>query len=379
MQRALSILNLYKGVVFMKALLLGDLCPTQQTTPFFEKMDTETLFTDTLKLFEGNDINFVNLECAITNSQTPIKKFGPNLAAHPNTAKVLKKIGVNCVGLSNNHFFDFGIKGSEDSMKFLDEVGIAYTGFGKDYNDSRENMIVEKNGEKICIIAVCEHEYSYALEDRMGSRPFDEYDTLEDIRNAKGENDRVIVLYHGGKEHCRYPSPRLYKVCRAMVRSGADVVLCQHTHCIGCYEEYNGGHILYGQGNFHFVKYYDNLPEGWKSLLAVKYDTITNKIEFIPIVNTDTGITLAKGEEKETILQNFAKRNQELQNGEWKNGWHTFCESVKNIYFNVIKNACNEDSSQKDNDVIGHYLDCEAHNDVWRELFPTYNQTNEKN
>lgn len=380
-RRCYSVVNInfmIKGVCFMKALLLGDLCPTQTTNPLFEKGDIETLFTDTLELFEGNDINFVNLECALTQSQMPIKKFGPNLAAVPNTANVLKEIGVNYVGLSNNHFFDFGIKGATDSMKFLDEAGIIYTGFGSNYNDSRKNLVIEKNGEKVCVIAVCEHEYSYALEDRMGSRPFDEYDTLEDIRDAKSKNDRVIVLYHGGKEFCTYPSPRLYKVCRAMVRSGADVVLCQHTHCIGCYEEYNGGHILYGQGNFHFVKLFDDMPDSWNSLLATQYDTVTNKIEFIPVVNTDTGITLAKGEEKEAIMQSFAKRNKELQNGEWKNGWHAFCESVKTKYTTVIKNAYSENASQIDNDVFGHYLDCEAHTDVWRELFPTYNQSNEK-
>ena len=27
---------------------------------------------------------------------------------------------------------------------------------------------------------------------------------------------------------------------------------------------------------------------------------------------------------------------------------------------------------------FAHYLDCEAHTDVWRELFPTWNQTNER-
>ena len=68
-----------------------------------------------------------------------------------------------------------------------------------------KNLIIEKNGEKICFITVCEHEYSYALDDRMGCRPYDEYDTMEDIRNARKDNDRVIVIYHGGKEHCRYP------------------------------------------------------------------------------------------------------------------------------------------------------------------------------
>ncbi len=360
----------------MKTLLLGDLSPTQQTNPLFERGDIETLFADTLELFRDNDVNFVNLECALTESEVAIKKFGPPLSAVPNTAKVLKQIGVNYCGLSNNHFFDFGKKGALDSLRYLEAAGIAYTGFGENYQDSRKNLIIEKNGEKICIIAVCEHEYSYALDDRMGSRPFDEFDTLEDIRNAKAECDRVIVLYHGGKEHCKYPSPRLYKTCRAMARSGADVVLCQHTHCIGCYEEYNGCHILYGQGNFHFVK--PSAIESWSSLLAVKYDTVTAEIEFIPIVNNESGIELAKGDMKKAIMEAFHGRNEELQTGEWKRRWHDFCQSVQDRYLNVIKNACSEDASPKDNAMFGHYLDCEAHTDVWRELFPTYNQTNER-
>ena len=41
-------------------------------------------------------------------------------------------------------------------------------------------------------------------------------------------------------------------------------------------------------------------------------------------------------------------------------------------------NACNEDSSYTDNHYFAHFLDCEAHTDVWRELFPTANKTNEK-
>lgn len=64
----------------MKALLLGDMSPTITTNPLFERGETKVLFTDTLQLFEGNDINFVNLECAITESDTAIKKFGPPLS-----------------------------------------------------------------------------------------------------------------------------------------------------------------------------------------------------------------------------------------------------------------------------------------------------------
>ena len=361
----------------MKALLAGDFCPTEANNYLFAQGDIDTLFTDTLCLFNGNDINFVNLECALTESENKIPKFGPHLAASPNTAQVLKSVGVNYVGLSNNHIFDFGKEGAEDTLRYLARAGIAHTGFGENYEASRKNLVVQKDGEKICLITVCELEYSYALPDRMGSRPFDEFDTLDDIRAAAAENDRVIVLYHGGKENCQYPSPRLLKTCRAMARAGADVVLCQHSHCIGCYENFEGSHILYGEGNFHFVNPAWTSAK-WNTMLTVQYDTKTHGIAFTPLVTTQLGITLAKGAQKEALLQEFWQRSEALKDGTWRDGWHAFCLSVEETYKKAIRNACAEHATQRQNDVFGHYLDCQAHTDVWRELFPSYNLTNEK-
>ena len=359
----------------MKTLLLGDVCPTTVTAPLFKDKNISELFTDVVSIFDNKDFVFVNLECAITEHDGKIKKFGPCLKAPKETAAVLKGLGVDCCGLSNNHIFDYGIKGVSDTIQALNDVGIEVTGFGNDYEDSRKNYTIEKNGEKICIIAVCEHEYSYALDYRMGSRPYDEYDTIEDIRSAKAEHDRVIVIYHGGKEFCRYPSPSLYKLCRAMARAGADIVLCQHSHCIGAYEQYSGCHILYGQGNFHFVM---PMPqEGWHTGLAVEYDTTEHKISFIPIQSNDHGISLVSSSDKEAIFRQFDSRNQSLINGTWKDGWHEFCESNKDNYIKAICRACTADSKELDNHRFAHYLDCEAHTDVWRELFPSYNLTNE--
>ncbi len=361
----------------MKTLLLGDISPTAVNAPLFQEQNIPILFCDTVEMFQDRDFIFVNLECALTNSENQISKFGPHLKAPKETARVLKTLGVDCCGLSNNHVFDYGIEGIEDTLKELEDASIDYTGFGKDYEDSRKNYTVERNGEKICIIAVCEHEYSYALEDRMGSRPYDEYDTMEDIQNAKKTHDRVIVIYHGGKEYCQYPSPRLRKLCRAMAKNGADVILCQHSHCIGVYEQYEDCHILYGQGNFHFVKPNKN-RETWHTSLAVEYDTVSHKISFVPLRAGEVGIALAKGEDGAAILKAFAERSQKLESGEWRQEWHDFCQETKEIYIKAIHRACLEDSTEQENGRFSHYLDCEAHTDVWRELFPSYNLTNEK-
>lgn len=358
----------------MKTLFLGDVCPCKYGVELFKTGDLDKIFGDARYLSSGKDFVCVNLECAITDTADKIRKFGPNLAAPIETADVLRKFGVNLCGLSNNHSFDLGIKGIEDTIAALGAAGIDYTGWGNNYEDSRKNYFYEKNGERICVIAVCEHEYSYAIENRMGARPYDEYDTVEDIREAKKSADRVIVLYHGGKEFSAYPSPRLHKLCRALVRAGADLVLCQHSHCIGCYEKYMDGHILYGQGNFHFL---DPDPhESWYSELAVHYDTKTNDISFTPLRTTDDYISLAKGVDAEKIMSDFEKRNSELRSGEWKRCWHDFCESMAERYKEAIAKACLPESTEIDNAYFGHMLDCEAHTDVWRELFKTWNHSN---
>ena len=141
----------------MKLLMLGDVCPTKVNSDLFKAKDITALFGDTPELFKEKDHVFVNLECALTESDSPIEKFGPNLKAPEETAEVLASLGVDICGLSNNHVLDFGMPGIRDTFAALERAGISRTGFGEDLADSRRGLVLEKAGEKVAIIAVCEH------------------------------------------------------------------------------------------------------------------------------------------------------------------------------------------------------------------------------
>ena len=361
----------------MKILIAADLVPTALSEPLFIEQDMQALFGDVRSLVEDADRLVVNLECVLTTSENRIKKFGPCIKADPRCADTIKKLGVTDVMMANNHVFDFGVEGLKDTIANLERVGLPYTGVGENDTLSRKPYIVQQDGKTLGFINVCEHEYSYALPDRMGANPFDPFLTMRDIRALRKEVDYLIVLYHGGKEHCMYPSPRLRALCQEMVENGADVVISQHSHCIGCYEEYNGAHIVYGQGNFHF--YWDNMRDIWYTSLLVQLEIEDGlKIQFIPLISKNKGIDIARGEEADKIMSDFEARNVELQNGEWKKGWHAFCESVIPSYHRVLTGLCLEDTEERKTENFAHYLDCEAHTDVWRELFKTWNTTNEK-
>jgi poly-gamma-glutamate synthesis protein (capsule biosynthesis protein) len=95
-----------------------------------------------------------------------------------------------------------------------------------------------------------------------------------------------------------------------MVEKGADLVVCQHSHCVGAYEEYKEATIVYGQGNFIFNEL-DN--EYWNSsvLIDVKIQDKLS-VNYIPIVMTQKGIRLAKDRDKENILGSFKRRSEEI-------------------------------------------------------------------
>ena len=359
----------------MKMLFCADTVPTEISEPFFVDGNVERLFTDVLPLMQTADRTVINLECALTKTDGAIKKCGPNIKAHPDSINALKKAGVTDIMLANNHVFDYGVDGLVDTVETLRKAGLPFTGVGNNDTESREIYYVEEGGKKIAIVNVCEHEYTYALPDRMGTNPFDPFITMQDVREAKRNADFVVVVYHGGKEHCRYPSPRLRNACREMVENGANAVLCQHSHCIGCYEEYKNGHIVYGQGNFHFA--WPNKDEKWNTALIVGLD-FTDKVDisFYPIMLNGEVLSLAKGKDYEEIMAPFYARNEELKNGKWIEGWKAFCKEM--AWYQTIPYGVTEDSDEKQREIFSHFMECEAHADVLREWFVTWNTTNEK-
>ena len=356
----------------MRVVLCGDFVPTEVTVPSFEAKDRAALLGDALPIIQRADFAVANLECALTDRESPIRKCGPNLKGRPEYARVIAEAGFTHLGLSNNHVFDFGEQAMRDTVAAVEAAGMTPFGYGENDRDSRRPLFIEKDGKTLAIVAVCEHEYSYALPDQFGANPFDPFDTMEDIAEAKKRADWVVVMYHGGKEQCEYPSPRLRKACRAMARAGADLILTQHSHCVGCRETYRGAQIVYGQGNFNFVGHSDH-PH-WRSglMLDVRFGDGV-EVTYLPVVVNGAGVTLAGGEEKARILADFEARSEILlDDAAWLAQWEAFCRSMP-YYVDAVKNAyVDVPAGEICRQVFPHYLDCEAHLDVWKTIYKTW-------
>ena len=249
------------------------------------------------------------MEVPLVDEETPINKCGANLIASTKSGLGIKDLGTDFLTLANNHILDQGEKGLNSTLKTLKELNISFAGVGNTVAEAAEPFIFEIENKKIGIYCCAEHEFTIVSKENSGANPFDPLESFDHIQSLKKQVDYVIVLYHGGKEHYRYPSPNLQKTCRKIIEKGGNLVICQHTHCIGCEEKWKDGTIVYGQGNFLFD---DDESEFWQTSLLINIKD-NFKIGYIPILKDGFSVKLADNKSKNEILNKFYQRSEEIK------------------------------------------------------------------
>jgi len=170
-------------------------------------------------------------------------------------------------------------------------------------------------------------------------------------------------------------------LCRKLVDKGADLVVCQHSHCIGCEEKYHGGTIVYGQGNFLFDL---SANECWKTGLLIRLDP-SFAIQYIPVVKTGETVRMATEQEQADILAAFQKRSDEIKDAELvEQKYQEFSELyikkylyafsgkesllfrvVNRILKNRLRNVVLERKYKKKQFLaIRNFVECEAHREL---------------
>lgn len=326
----------------IKIVIAGDTCPIGRNQPLFRKGDAQALLGDLLPEFEAADLAIANLECPLIEKEAPIAKCGPNLGAPIECVNGLKAMGIDVVGLANNHIMDHGPQGLRTTIQALDRHGIDHVGAGENLEQARKILIREVNGVRIGILAMAEHEFCIAGGKTPGANPLNIINSVRNIRDHRDVFDCLIVLLHGGNEYYPYPSPSLQQTSRFIVEEGANAVICQHSHCPGCYEHYQGGHIVYGQGNLLF----DRHPQkqgAWNRGFVIRLSIKAGKMsqmDIVPYIQSDEcpGARRMSADDEEAFRRGIQARSIRIQEeGCVEQEWRAFCMKKRHLYFSILR------------------------------------------
>lgn len=250
------------------------------------------------RLFSAQDVVMVNLEGPVTSSAS----VSNVLVSNPNhfrftfnkgqTKEFFDFNNVNVVSAGNNHIYNFGVEGEQETRNFLEKNKVAYTGMPNMREDN--SVIKEVKGRKIAFVA---YNYSAGLtRDQV----------VEEIKKMKVKSDFVVVYVHWGHEYHLRESESQRNLAHMFVDAGADVIIGSHPHVVQPVEIYKDKAIFYSLGNMIFDQYFS---KDVRERLMVNLLLEDNKISFVLIslyANSDGSLELMKENQRNTFLNRIA-------------------------------------------------------------------------
>ncbi|QIG90346.1 CapA family protein [Chryseobacterium sp. POL2] len=368
----------------MKILIAGDYCPIGRNAQIIEKEEYVSLFNGFENLTKQVDYSIVNLECPITVFNERINKTGPCIKTEDTKAlAALKFAGFDLLTLANNHIQDYGSKGVKDTLKNAHDFGFETVGAADNLKNAKKPFIKEIQGIKVGVLNVAENEFCAATDQSAGAYTFNLIDNLQEVKLLKQKVDKLILIYHGGREHYQLPSPELRKRFRFFIENGVDAIVAHHTHCFSGYEYYNNKPIVYSLGNFIF-DYKKKYQKGiWTEGMSVILNLVNNEftVELIPHFQgreNDSTLHLLENENKKEFLNKIDKLNAIISDDTlFMEEWDNYIKSqekfylsslyIKNIYFRMlfIKGFLPISLLRnKHNKLILNLMRCEAHREI---------------
>lgn len=218
-------------------------------------------YNEQTKTYDYNDIfKYVNkyytkYNCMVADLEQPVagKKFGysgfPLFNAPEQIVDALKENGVDLLLTANNHCYDQGTKGLENSMNTLKEKGIDFIGYREE--TAKPYIIKNLDGIKVGMI-----NYTYETQPLSDTKyingiPMDksvahllnsfDYNKLDvfysdfqtNMDNMYKDGADVIIAYmHWGEEYNLGHTDYQQKIAQKLCDMGVDAIVGGHTHCI---------------------------------------------------------------------------------------------------------------------------------------------------
>jgi poly-gamma-glutamate capsule biosynthesis protein CapA/YwtB (metallophosphatase superfamily) len=292
----------------LRLALAGDTMLGRKVADAIVGHGPESLFADeVVELTRAADLFVLNLECCISQRgrpwPDPSKPFF--FRAPPAATEVLTRLGADCVTLANNHALDFGPVALLDTSDYLRAAGVVWVGAGRNRDEARAPVILEKNGVRLGVIGCSDHPRDFAAGPAApGIAYVDLQRGLDWLPGAIAglEVDAVLVTPHWGPNMSPEPLPYVRRAAVALPAAGATLIAGHSAHV---FHGVQPG-ILYDLGDFIDDYAVDRERNDLGLLFFVTLDKDGPlRLEAVPLKLEYCYTRLADGEEADWIRHRF--------------------------------------------------------------------------
>ena len=237
---------------------------------------------------------FANFESAVPATHVPTPNNTFRFSAPKSSLTAVLNAGFTHLGLANNHTFDYGLAGYNQTVSAVWDSGLVP--FGHPTVIAQPSYtVVEVSDESVGVIAI--HTlYSQPTRDSL-------VEVLEQMTN---ESDIQIAYVHWGEEYTTTPSVSQRNFAKVLADLGVDIVIGHHPHVVQSIEMVENTLVVYSLGNFIFDQYFsDAVQQGLVVQLLLGEEKY---LEMLPVSSLETRNqpSLMSPENKAIFLESLA-------------------------------------------------------------------------
>lgn len=254
--------------------------------PIPRHVSYDYIWGDALALLEqiAPDVRIINLETAITRSNTYWQGKGINYRMHPANTPCLTALRIDGCALANNHVLDWGYPGLTDTLEALHEVGIRTAGAGTTLMEALAPAIFQLPGKGRVLLFSFGHPSSgiplewAATPAKAGIALIESLndiairDIAARVHEYKSRHDIIVASIHwGGNWGYAVPEDQRRFAHQLIDEAGFDLIHGHSSHHPKGIEIYHGKPILYGCGDL--LNDYEGISgyEHYRDDLALMY------------------------------------------------------------------------------------------------------------
>lgn len=211
-------------------------------------------YEQTYNVLRAADLTVANLEGQLSDNIPPsADEYTMTFISPTEAAAGLRWAGIDAVSLANNHTLDYGSGALLDTMRGLDQHGVAHFGAGENMRSAYAPLVLEAGGHRIAFLGFDDVlKRGWSDPSTPGSASASVEAVMDAVASARAQADVVIPYFHWGSEYVGVPDGRQRSLAYAAIDAGADLVLGAHPHWVQTVEWYEGKPIVYSLGNFVF-------------------------------------------------------------------------------------------------------------------------------
>ena len=185
-----------------------------------------------------------NFEASIPATHLPTKAGEIRFSVDRGLLSSANKFGFTHFSLANNHSYDSGELGFENTKTNLAQSG--YVIFGQPNDLSGESVsYIEFENTTISLIGI------KSIEEELSQEELEEV-----FLHAKSRSDVQIAYVHWGVEYDDVHSEKQEKLAKQLVVAGADLIIGHHPHVVQDVALVDGVLVFYSLGNYIFDQYF---------------------------------------------------------------------------------------------------------------------------